>query len=279
MRILFSAFNQTKTLSYGLLWENETNVNARGRLQANHRILCGLGYILGPIVSGYLLQAGFCYVAGLAACLTLLNVFLLLYVDSGPCAAKSCDKLVETLDDYQEKLQASVVRTHWDVLMPQYLFSCGVLIFFSKLRHLLLRNYGFGLIALGYTEAYVSGLELASVCYTSEPLSQFLLMYPSTFVSELLLSLLTVFSALACFAPNCAVFMLLLIPLVVLRNTILSLWEESPSAVAAGLTAPLLFGILANATELVYLVVVVLTCVPLMLCWIIIRLSSETQSQ
>ncbi|KAH1022494.1 hypothetical protein HUJ04_011887 [Dendroctonus ponderosae] len=237
---------------------------------ANYRILYGSGYIIGTIISGYLLQAGFSYVAGLAAFLTLLNIILLLYVDSRQdcqCATKSYEKLEETLKDYLEELQASILGTHWYVLVQKYLFSCGVLIFFSKLRYLLLRNCDIDSITLGYTEAYVNGLELACMCYISEPLTQALRIYPSTFVSEILLFLLTVFSALACYAPNYNVFMLLLIPLVVLRSTIQRTWEESLGGVAVGLTAPFVFGILANQTALTHLVVVLSTCIPLMLCW------------
>ncbi|KAH1029006.1 hypothetical protein HUJ05_002311 [Dendroctonus ponderosae] len=146
------------------------------------------------------------------------------------CATKSYEKLEETLKDYLEELHASILGTHWDVLVQKYLISCGLLIFFSKLR-------------------------------------------------EILLFLLTVFSALACYAPNNKVFMLLLIPLVVLRSTIQSTWRESLGGVAAGPTAPLVFGILANETALTHLVVVLSTCIPLMMCWVTIRMCSKTQNE
>lgn len=294
MRVLFSALNQVQNLCLALLLDHENNLYALEKMHTNYSILSGSGYILGPIISGYLFdtEKGFRYIGLLAACLTLINVGLLTAVGEDSqgnregcvCGNVSVlEKVSETVSKNIKNLKNCKLENHWDVLLVKYLFVSSMYIFCCKIKDIFKHNHWeISSVIMGYTRAYISALIFACTYYATEA-KEFAVKYPLTFISEFAFFVITCLVFIACYSPTLEFFILLLIPIIFLKAIIKITWTEyfserrnphlanlnETATITAGLINPLLFGIAHNHLE--HKTVIVFSCVPLLLCWVIIR--------
>lgn len=289
VRILFSITNQSQTLCLELLLSKAQDDEERKKVQKFYSILSGSGYILGPIISGYLFDIGFGYTGLLAAVLALNNSVLLMKItrdtnDTNPEHAdksvleKTIQKVSENIEDFKK----SSPEKHWDILLLKYLFASSLMIFFSKFTLILKHNYNASSVTMGYTGSYINALVFATTYYVfiTKNITD---RYPIIFLSEMSFFLLSVLMLLACYAPYYELYMLLLIPVTLVRTYILTLWRElfyerkndnlmklnNSSSVVAGLSTPLIFGVVCD--KIAHHAVILFSCVPIFLCWGIVR--------
>jgi len=176
-------------------------------MRRNYSILSGSGYIIGPIISGYMFVKGFGYTGLLAAFLTMTNLVLLMKVTKGP---KDIDpkhkersvlqKTFKTVVDNVKYLKKSNPEKHWDILLLKYLFASSVMIFFSKFTQILKYNYNGDSIMMGYTASYINTLVFAATYYVAliKPKTE---AYPVIFVSELSFFFIDNFNAVCVLRP------------------------------------------------------------------------------
>lgn len=293
VRFLFSITNQSQNLCLELLLNKAQNDKDREKLQRNYSILSGSGYILGPIISGYLFDCGFGYIGVLAALLALTNVSLLMKVTRGDkdvnpehadksVLEKASRKVVESVQ-YFQKCQP---KKHWDILLLRYLFAGSVIIFFSKFTQILKYNYHASSITMGYTGAYINAAVFVATYYIAIAKST-TQKYPMAIVTEISFLSIGILMLLACYAPYYELYMLLLLPVIVLRSFIITLWKDlfserkdeflvklnSSVGILAGLTIPLLFGTLCN--QIAHNAVILFSCAPMFVCWAILKWRSR----
>lgn len=293
VRILFSLTNQSQKLCLELLLNRAQNDDEKGKIRSNYSILSGLGFILGPIISGHLFDIGFGYIGVLAALLASINSGLLMNVandnkDKNPehTDKSVLQKAIGNVSERLQDLQKSNYNKHWDMLFMKYLFSSSVMIFFSKFSQILKHNYAASSMRIGYTASYINIL-VFSATYLTTVIKSKTQEYPEVFLSEIAFFFETIFLLFACYAPYYEMFVILLIPIIVIRSFLTDLWKElfserkdnnliklnQSASIVAGLTTPVLFGFTCNvfAKE----AVVLFSCVPILLCWIITRFYSK----
>ncbi|CAG9769410.1 unnamed protein product [Ceutorhynchus assimilis] len=293
IRILFSITNQSQNLCLELLLDKAENDDMKQTLSRNWSILSGSGFIIGPIVSGYLFDIGFGYIGVLAAFLALINVYLLMSItktdkDSNvePADKSVLDKARTKVNKNIKEFKKCLAEKHWDILLLKYLFAASVMIFFSKFTQILKHNYYSGSITMGHIGSYINCLVFASTFLVGE-LKTTIQKCPLIFVSEISFLLIAILMILACYAPYLELYMLLLIPIIILRSFIMTLWKElfaerkseslitlnSSASILAGLTVPLMFGLICN--QIAYRAVILFSFVPMILCWVIIKWHSK----
>ncbi|XP_076253860.1 major facilitator superfamily domain-containing protein 9-like [Rhynchophorus ferrugineus] len=289
LRILFSLINQAQNLCLDLLLNRASTEEEREIVSLNYSILSGTGYILGPILSGYLFDVGFGYTTTLAACLTLMNSALLMKIkgDKKDCVPEKevkplLEKTAEKLSTDIRNLSKSDFNKNWDILLMRYCFASSITVFFSKFSLIIKSNYEVSNVTVGYTTAYINILVFSAAYFTTltKPI---LKSYSEIFLSELIFFLLTVLTLLTCFAPYYALFMVLLVPIILLRMILMDLWKDlfkgrqnvyltklnQSASVFAGLTTPVVFGIICN--RMAKDAVILFSCVPLLICWITMK--------
>lgn len=288
VRFLFSLTNQTQNLCLELLLAKAKNDEEKQILEKNHTILSGLGLILGPIISGYLFDIGFGYTGILAASLAFLSARLVLSITKDDKDANSehvnyalLNKAIQKVTENVKEINNCEIKVNWDVLLLKYLFTGSIFVFFSKFVPILKHNFSSSNIIVGYTGAYINAAVFAASYYVAFLKPQ--LNYPLHFLIETSFLLIAVLMLLACYAPYYELFMLLLVLVIFVRTFITTLWQglfserknssltklNAQSSLAAGFSIPILFGIVCNA--IAHNAVIIFSCLPMFLCWIIIR--------
>lgn len=289
VRVLYSLTNQSQNLCLELLLEKAKNDEEKEILQKNHTILSGLGLILGPIISGYLFDIGFGYTGILAAGLAFLSARLVLSVTKDEKDPNTVhidhsvlNKAIQKVTENVKEINNCEGKVNWDVLLLKYLFTGSIFVFFSKFVPILKHNFGSSNIVVGYTGAYINAAVFAASYYVTFLKPQ-LNHYSLHFLIETSFLLIAVLMLLACYAPYYELFMLLLILVIFLRTFITTLWGDlfserknssltklnAQSSLAAGFSIPILFGIVCNA--IAHNAVILFSCLPMFLCWLIVR--------
>ncbi|XP_066248795.1 major facilitator superfamily domain-containing protein 9-like [Euwallacea similis] len=298
VRILFSFTNQTQNLCLELLLNKADSEEDKKKINTNYSIFSGSGYILGPIISGYIFDFGFGYIGILAACLAFINSQLLVAVSKddkddkdvnseyteGSIVSKAYEKMMKNVQEFK-KCKPEI---HWDLLVVKYLFAGSVIIFFAKFTQILKHNFHSSNIVIGYTTAYINALIFAITYYADTFKIQE--KFSVQFISETSFLLLSILMLLACYAPYYEVYMVLLALVIVLRTLVFSLWKDlfferknaslsklnSAASVAAGLSIPLFFGIVCN--QIAHNAVILFSWVPMFICWLIFKFYSRCLS-
>ncbi|XP_066156673.1 major facilitator superfamily domain-containing protein 9-like [Euwallacea fornicatus] len=292
VRILISLTNQTQNLCLELLLNKADSEENKKKIRTNYSIFSGSGYILGPIISGYVFDFGFGYIGIIAACLAFINSRLLVAVNKddkdanseyieGSVVSKAYEKVMANVQEFR-KCKPEI---HWDLLVVKYLFAGSIIIFFSKFTQILKHNFHSSSVVIGYTTAYINGLIFAITYYAD--ILKIQKTYSVQFISEISFLLLSVLMLLACYAPYYEVYIVMLALVIILRVLVFSLWKDlfferkneslsklnSAASVAAGLTIPVFFGIACN--QIGHNAVILFSWVPMLICWLIFKFYSR----
>lgn len=164
------------------------------------------------------------------------------------------ENVAEILRDFKD----SNVDKNWDLITLKFLFTSSISIFFSKFTQILNYNFAADAIAIGCATSYMNGLGFVCPFLTENikekyELTKFSLIQKA-FIT-LLLSLL-----FACYAPTFSLYLFFCIPLILSRCYLGNIWvalfatRKNPTlnrinesiGIMAGLTIPILFGIVCN---------------------------------
>lgn len=168
------------------------------------------------------------------------------------------EKSIETYEQIKQDITDSNYKKNWDLFALKYLFSVSVNIFFTKFTQILKHNFDSSSMVIGYTTSYMNGLTFAATFF----LQSFRIKRTSDILLFIKVSLITLLLSfgIACYSPSYYIYSLVCIPMTFSRNFINLRWgdlfeaRKNPAlsrlneniGIAAGLTIPILFGIICN---------------------------------
>ncbi|KAL1491566.1 hypothetical protein ABEB36_012143 [Hypothenemus hampei] len=293
VRFLFCLTNQSQKLCQDLLIAKAENAEMKNRLQRNYNILSSSGFIIGPIISGYIFDIGFGYTGLLAACLCFLNVQLLMTIskNSNDDNAEHTDtsvlqKAINNVSQKYSDFTKCSPEKNWDLLLLKYLFASSVMIFFTKFAPILKHNYDASSVTIGYTGSYINAIAFLVAYYISTNSSK-LRSYSLAILTETSFFFLTIFMFLTCYAPSYQYYLMFLTSVVFFKSLIISIWQDLFStrnnaylsglnytaSTVAGLTTPLVFGFVCD--RIAHQAVILFSCMPLAFGWIILKCYSN----
>ncbi|XP_023026479.2 major facilitator superfamily domain-containing protein 9 isoform X1 [Leptinotarsa decemlineata] len=281
-RCLFSLTNQTQNIVKDLLVKKVSEDEVDYHLMVCN-ILRSSGFLIGPIVTGCLFNIGFSLSCILAAFLTLLSACLVLAIpkekDDIPTEGADKSLIEQTVEQVSKTMvlfRKSNYKKNWDLLALKYLYISSVTIFFAKFPQILIYNFNADASVVGYTTSYMNAVTYIATYlavtlknkYEHVPMS--ILIYQGLLIT--FCSLLA-----ACYAPVYTVFALACIPIIFARNYINTVWEKLYSnrknnslnalndcvGLAAGLSMPLLFGVVCNIIR--HNAVIIFSVIPIMI--------------
>lgn len=180
---------------------------------------------------------------------------------------------------------------NWDVLVLQYLFSASVIIFSTKYSPVLKHNYNTNHTEIGLVTAYMNivifaGIEACHDLMERAKASR----YSPTLIINAMCSILFTSSILALYSPVLGLFCLMCIPVTFSRIMVVDTWnafitergnpnltKASESAnILAGLTVPLIFGVVAN--RIGHRAVIIFSIFPVLLMLMIVNMITVTRA-
>ncbi|XP_050509693.1 major facilitator superfamily domain-containing protein 9-like isoform X2 [Diabrotica virgifera virgifera] len=286
-RCIFAATNQTSSILKTMILKRTPADDIQFQLMTFH-IITSAGYLIGPIVAGCLFDVSFAISCFLAAFLTIVSIGILTFVkdiDDGPVEGSDLavfQRAAQTVKSSVAEFNNSSYETNWDVMTIKYCFSASTSIFFSKFTQILKHNYESDSVAIGYTTSYMNALMFIGI-YCSERLKKKLTNIPPNLLLNYSFAVLLISSLLACYSPAYVLYALLCIPVVLSRTLIFDLWEDilternnndlkktnESISVGAGLTVPIMFGVVCN--QIGHHAVVLFSVLPLVASLVIIN--------
>ncbi|XP_019770157.2 major facilitator superfamily domain-containing protein 9 [Dendroctonus ponderosae] len=289
VRILFSMTNRSESLCLDLLLNKVENDDSRQVLHNYHSFLSSSGYIIGPIISGYLFDSGFLYIGILAALCDFVNIRLLMSVkrnendkNNDHVDQSVIQNAINIVTDSLQNLKTCTLSKNWDLLLLKYLFASSIITFLSKFTQILKHNFNSSNVTIGYTLAYIN-IMVFSATYLVPVAIKNINKFSLVSINELSFISIGFLIVAACYAPYYKLFMFLLIPIIILRTLLLNIFKElfsqrknqslaklnNAASGLAGLTAPLFFGIICNHAE--HNTVILFSCIPMFMCFAILR--------
>ncbi|KAJ8921873.1 hypothetical protein NQ315_008506 [Exocentrus adspersus] len=129
-------------------------------------VLSGCGYIVGPILAGYLFSIKFVYISFLAFILSFINLCLAITVPNQDDVCTTTEdiedslseKVCQNINDLATSFAKSDYRRNWDIMAMRFLHVSCVTIFFGKFSQILDYNFKASPVTLGYAYAYLNAL-------------------------------------------------------------------------------------------------------------------------
>lgn len=164
LRILLGAVKQTQTLTKALVPDLERDKTQQSDTFGKQAAISGVGFILGPIVGGHLMEYshshGFMLAAGLTTFCFLLNTAIVQYcLKSNDVSIKKrtdidssiLTKTVQSLKQSVDEILSVDWKNYWEPFLYKVLVGFCMGVYFSSYSMLLKTKYGLSPKYIGYT--------------------------------------------------------------------------------------------------------------------------------